>query len=321
MPGYLTRPYAGESDIPLLHQFASRAISAREPGLSYWHPGDVTWQLFGGAAYDPADVLQLWLDHDGAIAGLGWMEPPLNATLDAGPWLDDRADLLKDILDWSEARQREVAATSGSPVPLAYAMLPRDGLTVTALESDPVRVDLLRARSYAAGERFSYRFRRDLAGNIPEPELPPGAVLRWATDADIAGRVDVHRDAWSVWGPSSVTEDGYRGLRAAPGYDAELDVVLEAGGRLVSYCICWADPDTGFGVFEPVGTRPTEAGRGFARAVMFEGLRRLRARGMHTALVGTASVNDRAAMVYQSCGFELVEREVSWSRAVGDVDW
>ncbi|MEX2080740.1 MAG: hypothetical protein WEC33_03920 [Dehalococcoidia bacterium] len=39
-------------------------------------------------------------------------------------------------------------------------------------------------------------------------------------------------------------------------------------------------------------------------------------RGMVTALVGTASVNERAAKVYQSCGFELVERACCWSKVL-----
>ena len=35
--------------------------------------------------------------------------------------------------------------------------------------------------------------------------------------------VDLHRDAWSVWGPSPATVEAYRRLRAAPLYDEELD--------------------------------------------------------------------------------------------------
>ncbi|MEX2080242.1 MAG: GNAT family N-acetyltransferase [Dehalococcoidia bacterium] len=315
MPGFFSRSFTGESDIPLLHDFARQALAARSPGLSYWHPGDVTWQLFGGALYDASKVIHLWLDADG-VAGLAWLEPPLNATIDVRPGMPDGAPLLHEVLAWCEEQRRLFRRPSAGETPVAYSMLPADGLTTVALESDPLRLEVLAQRGYERAERFEYRFQLGLDSAVAAPALPPGAVLRHVTEPDIAERVDLHRDAWSVWGESSVTAKSYRSLRKAPGYDPELDIVLELEGRLVSYCICWADRATGTGVFEPVGTRPSHTGRGFARAVTFEGLRRLRERGMVTALVGTASVNERAATVYQSCGFELVERAWCWSKVL-----
>ena len=41
----------------------------------------------------------------------------------------------------------------------------------------------------------------------------------------------------------------------------------------------------------------------------YEGLRRLKAKGMHTAIVQTAGFNDRALALYKSCGFELIDIE------------
>jgi len=112
-----------------------------------------------------------------------------------------------------------------------------------------------------------------------------------------------------VWGQSSITVGTYRKLRSAPLYDQELDVVLEdSDGRFLSYCIGWQDIANGFGHFEPVGCRPDFTGRGYARAVTIEGLRRMQARGLHTALVSTASVNQRARVLYPSCGFVEADR-------------
>jgi mycothiol synthase len=55
-------------------------------------------------------------------------------------------------------------------------------------------------------------------------------------------------------------------------------VVLEdAGGRFLAYCVGWLDIANGFGHFEPVGCRPSVAGRGYARAVIIEGMRRMQA--------------------------------------------
>ena len=106
-------------------------------------------------------------------------------------------------------------------------------------------------------------------------------------------------------------------LRAHPLYDEQLDIVVEApDGQLVSYCICWVDAANGVGVFEPVGTRPAYAGRGLARAAIFEGMRRLRDRGMHAARVSTASINERALRLYPACGFEVVDIRRYYVKAV-----
>ncbi|MGB0061833.1 GNAT family N-acetyltransferase, partial [Candidatus Binatus sp.] len=166
---------------------------------------------------------------------------------------------------------------------------------------------------------FSMFYSRSLAdAPIAQPELPAGLRLRHATDDDLGARVEVHRDAWSVWGPSKITIENYRRLRAAPQYDPELDVVLEdAGGRFLSYCIGWADTTNGIGHFEPLGCRHDSTGRGYARAVTLEGMRRMQMRGLHTALVATESVNQRARVLYPSCGFVEVDRAHFYVRQLG----
>jgi ribosomal protein S18 acetylase RimI-like enzyme len=202
-------------------------------------------------------------------------------------------------------------------LPRAYSMLGAHTLSVEARDSDAGRIAFFEGRGSVRNERGGYRFTQSLERPMPVPTLPPGFRLRYPTEEDIEERVDLHRDAWSVWGPSGFSVELYRKVRVAPLYDPELDVVLEApDGRLVSYCICWADQASGVGLFEPVGTRPGCARRGLGKATILEGLRRLRARGMRTATVGTASVNEGAAALYRSAGFELVEMEHMYTKAL-----
>jgi ribosomal protein S18 acetylase RimI-like enzyme len=155
------------------------------------------------------------------------------------------------------------------------------------------------------GERSGVRFELDLTQQLPEIELPDGARFHRMSDSDedIAARAELHRDAWSVWGTSRFSEDRYRRLRESSLYDPDLDIVLEHEGRLVSYCICWIDTANGVGMFEPVGTRPSAAQRGYGRAVIREGFRRLRDRGMTIARVATGTINPPAVALYQSAGF------------------
>jgi ribosomal protein S18 acetylase RimI-like enzyme len=201
-------------------------------------------------------------------------------------------------------------------VPIAYQMLGEGTLSVEALDSDEARKALLLGAGYRPIERGSTRFEVSLAEPLGQVPLASGAVLRYPSEKDVAERAELHRDAWSVWGQSTFSERRYRLLRDSPGYHEELDVVLEYEGRLVSYCVCWADRGSGVGYFEPVGTRPSAAGMGFGRAVIVEGLRRLRERGMTIARTATASVNDPAQSLYRSAGFEAVEEQRFYSRKV-----
>jgi ribosomal protein S18 acetylase RimI-like enzyme len=313
MNPFSSRAYDGAADLPLLVEFAQTTTGARWPSATYQKVGDVVWMLYA-AGFDPN--VRLWFAADG-LAAYAWFEPP--ASLDFG--FDIRTCLSRDdsladeILEWAEERRQILASVGRESIPKAYAMLLGDTLTATklsstALDSDGARISLLERRGFRRVDGFTVLYSRSLVGTpISAPELPAGLRLRHATDADLDARVDVHRDAWSVWGKSKVTVENYRRLRAAPLYDPELDVVLEdSDGRFLSYCIGWADTANAIGHFEPVGCRPDSIGRGYARAVTIEAMRRMQARGLRTALVSTASVNQRARVLYPSCGFVEVDR-------------
>ncbi|MHB8376899.1 MAG: GNAT family N-acetyltransferase [Dehalococcoidia bacterium] len=294
-----SRAYSEGTDLERLVEFAAVATTARWPSATYWHAGDVIWRLFSRPDASPTVNVRLWFDADDLV-GVAFFEPPDHAEFDLH---GVRPDIQDDVIGWAERRRIAIAqrgASDDQPVILE----------TTALGSDFARLTALKRNGYTRVERHAVRLRRSLATSIPRVNLPRGLRLRHANDVDIDERVATHRDAWSVWGPSGVTRDAYRTLRAAPVYDQELDIVLEiADGTFASYCICWLDRVNLVGYFEPVGTRPNFAGQGFAHAVIYEGLRRLRDRGMHTALVQTASINERALSTYLSCGFEVAERE------------
>jgi ribosomal protein S18 acetylase RimI-like enzyme len=304
----------GLADLTLLIDFARTALAARWPRSSYWHPGDIVWQLFPFTGTTPIEDVRLWFDEAG-LASFVIFEPPINFRFDLRPGTPLDGPLFEEMLAWAEARRRQLAAAA--PVPKAYEILGEGSLACGAFEGDVERVAALERHGYVPSERTDVRYSRSLDGQLPDPQLPPGFHLRHATESDIQARAELHRDAWSVWGASSESTKRYARRRTAPVYDPELDIVVEApGGQLVSYCICWADAATGVGTFEPVGTRPAFAGQGLARATIYEGFRRLRQRGMHTALVGTAGVNERALRFYPSCGFEVADREVLYVKQV-----
>ena len=310
----ISRAYAGAADLNLLIEFARRAARARWPLSTYKRVGDMVW---AGYALKQSEDVRLWFDA-GDLVAYAFFDPTISLEFDIVPGIM-RYDLLGDeILEWGEGRRRALRSSGNETLPKAFAMLGYKMVTLTmALTSDTRRLALLERRGYLRTDGFDVMYRRNLDGDLSARQLEPSLRLRHATDTDLVERVDVHRDAWSVWGPSAATVENYGRLRNAPIYEAELDVVLEdTSGRFLAYCIGWLDVANRLGNFEPVGCRPAFTRRGYARAVVIECMRRMHARGMHTALVSTASVNQPARALYQSCGFVEEDRAYHYTKGV-----
>jgi ribosomal protein S18 acetylase RimI-like enzyme len=309
VPSSDARPYAGQDDLVSLARFVQQLPDARQRQPSYYHPGDVAWQLY---SVDRSDDVRIWRDG-GAIAAFAIFEPPLTFQFALQP--NAPPELSIDVLAWIADRRALAGDVGLESVPIAYRHLGTRALATTAFDHDEERIALLEAHGYERSVGAGLRFARALDAPLPEIELPPGARFRRMTDGDAEARAELHRAAWNVWGPSQHTTEQYRKLRAAPLYDADLDVVLEHDGVMVSYCVCWTHDENRVGYFEPVGTRASATRRGYGRAVVREGMRRLRAKGMEVAFVGTAAVNAPAAALYVSAGFTGVARERFYVKA------
>ncbi len=68
--------------------------------------------------------------------------------------------------------------------------------------------------------------------------------------------------------------------------------------------MCWVDPLTKVGQFEPVGTAPDFRRQGLAQAVLHEGLRRMQQRGAERAIVIVEAAEEAARQLYAAVGFE-----------------
>jgi len=294
---YDERPYAGSADLPALIRFASDATRLRLPHDATWHPGDFVWELKG--AYDAPHNMRLW--RSGAeVVAVAWLISPGELWLEALP---GHEPLVPEMVAWAEA------ASGACPARV------RAG-------GDPRRVAALEAMGYQRAGPQGVHFRLDLRRALLDALPPQGAVAIDCVDIDAEARAACHRAAWDdlahiglPHARSTFTAELYRALRAAPTYDPRLDILVrDASGELVANCICWVDAGSGIGTFEPVGTRAAFRGRGFARAAVVEGLRRLQSRGMTFARVGTAHFNAPAIATYRSCGFTIIDRTDWWAR-------
>jgi ribosomal protein S18 acetylase RimI-like enzyme len=282
----------------------------------------------------PDKYLQLFFDGAELIA-LAWFEPPTVFEFETRADLADRAELRQLVMTWAADVRRSLPAAYprfvdltdmaawreevSSPKQTAKA----DGyyLTTVCPEADIRRARWLEAQGFAATGHFAPVYFWDLHERLPDPAPPEGCRLRSITDADITERIAVHRAAWDG---SRFDVQRYAEIRRRPSYRQDLDIVLEEqrgpdeAGPFGSYCICWADEHSRVGHFEPVGTRADWRGRGAARAVILEGLRRLKAAGMRWARVSTAGFNKPAQALYESCGFRQVGIERTYMTKLHD---
>lgn len=301
LPRFRTELLEGAADLRDLVAFARQATAARAPSAPYRRPGDVVWGM--RPPNDPQRNVRLWRDAAGLAAYI-WVEPPDYVQFEVRTDLGGDSALLSELFNCGEQCCRPAGGGTAATI------------STTVLASDLARISAAKANGYGRMEqRYGLFYRRSLDVPIPENDLPAGFRVRYATETDIAERVACHRDAWSVWGPSSFNEATQRWLRRAPEFDQTLDLVVEAPeGTFASCCLVWADPSNAAGHFEPVGTRPAFTGRGLAREMLFEGMRRLRRRGIETAYVSTAGHNERARVLYESVGFERFETELWYEK-------
>jgi mycothiol synthase len=295
-----SRPYAGDADRDRMRALIVVASAHARP--NYWHVGDLLWGLYQNTLFDPFTNIRLWEGEAGELRGFAWFSPPVVLEWEVDPRFGRDAPLEEQILAWGETRRRELLEEGDERLFLA-----------SARDDDPEKIALLTRHGFARDEYHMLNMRRDLEQPIPDLALPTGFVVRHVGgEAEWAARVETHRE---VWHPSKVTLEAYRRLRETPGYTPELDLVaVAADGVFASYCVCWLDPANRTGEFEPVGTRPAFRGLGAGKAVMLEGLRRLKAHGARTAIVYSVGDNKASVRLYEAVGFRTIARNYYYSR-------
>ena len=291
----MSRPYGGETDLRSIMEFLSSVISAGPAG-AYWHPGDVVWGMYQNMVFDARRGVRLW-EEDGELVGFGWLEEPDGVVMQVHPRLRGSGLLEGEMLEWAARQTRAV-----------YGEQAEDELWTRVAEDEPRLVALLAELGFERDPDHALKMSRGLDSPITESALLDGWTVREVGgQEEWEDRVEIHRD---VWHPSRVTLEAYQRLRTAPGYDPRLDLVAVApDGTFGSYCICWFDPESRTGLFEPLGTRTMYRGKGLGKSVMYEGLRRLRELGAHTAFVIALHDNEAARSLYESVGFQTVNRE------------
>jgi len=191
----------------------------------------------------------------------------------------------------------------------------RQQLTLWAHANDSLRQDLLTRRGYSKSKWLpEQQRRRDMREPIPDFQPADGYTIR------ALGDVDEHPNrswvSWKAFHPDEPDEkyegwDWYRNVQRAPLYRRDLDLIAVApNGDFAAFVTLWFDDVTRTAAFEPVGTHPDHQRKGLGKALMAEGLRRVRDLGATLCTVG--SYSERAGNLYASMGFTEYDLDEAW---------
>jgi mycothiol synthase len=299
------RPYRDAADMARMKHLVMVGTQANI-SASYMHPGLLDYHTqYPDARYPPDEQanrrnLRLWEDLDGDPPPLqAWaMFSRLEGSFDlfVHPELYG-TPLHEAVMDayviWAEARAREAGLQQIMPW--------------WAMEYDAVLTRLMQARGFVTPPLVgppAPLFERTLEA-LPRVQLPDGFTVQGVSSPE-EGRLR----AWVTHGAFSSHEDwegytaGYAHFMGFAAYDGEHDLFVRApDGRGASACTIWFDPVNAVGLFEPVGTHPDFQRQGLGKAVMAEGMRRMKAAGMRQAIVGFDPNNLAALALYTSLGF------------------
>jgi ribosomal protein S18 acetylase RimI-like enzyme len=181
--------------------------------------------------------------------------------------------------------------------------------TMWVFEDDAALISHLWRRGFVCGEEYLNYYERSLSTTLPGLSLPPGFNVQQVTEEDGLKRALASHAAFGSDKPLEAYWPRYQRFMRSPAYVPDLDLVTVApDGSFASFCICWLDPVNRVGLFEPVGTHPDYQRLGLGKAVMLEGLHRMQAAGMQTAIVGAENDNPVAQGLYRSIGFQAVNK-------------
>jgi GNAT superfamily N-acetyltransferase len=305
------RPYYDTTDLDRMRQLLMAGMQSGVPA-SYMHPGMLDWMTH----YPPdeeanrRDIL-LW-------EGAGEASPTLAAwaifarhegTFDLfvrhavhGSPLQER--IVDEYVAWAAERARAVG--------LSHIR------SFWALDYDTVLERLLLARGFVVLDDLPLPLFERTLDNLPDVRLPSGFSVRGVQD-----REDGRRRAQVTYAAfrSDADWDGYWAdyaqLIGSAVYDGERDLLVTApDGRGAAACTIWFDAVNVVGLFEPVATHPDFQGRGLGKAVMAEGMRRMKAAGMKRAVLGFDPHNVAARALYTALGFSAVCHFVLYSKDV-----
>jgi len=312
IPGLSFRPLNPQADFPEFARLRNRCNE--EDGLAGRPTAeDLAHWMAATERFDPVhDVLLAEVNGRLVATTSGGWEPDNDGGQDFMVYGDvdpawRRRGLGGALLRWTEARQRQVAA-SAPPAPARR-------LESWSFVQEAGRNALLEANGYQAIRYWFDMDRPDLE-DIPDAPLSDGFEFSPAREEDAREAWDLLKAAFADhFGGFDTGEDAYRQFLSDPNRDIRNWVIVRHEGRIVGEALNRVRhaENEALGVRRgwviAVAVLPEFQRRGIGRAIVAQSLRQFREVGLTSARLGVDAENAHGALgLYDSLGFSVVER-------------
>ncbi len=290
------RALLDERDLKAMLAVLTRGRTA-DNGSYYIHIGDLMWWLYypplGGGLWDH---IHLWDDPESPGTLLGW-------ALISPDWVGLDVYVQPELRGSTSAREMYLWAEEEA-VRIAREQRRTSISVAWVRHDDAVLAEHFTERGFRLGKGLT-QLQRSLDEEQLPAELLDGFTLRGCMgEPEVAARAKAQHGAFSSPAPFECYLERFTKFMRSMVYKTELDIVAVApDGQIGAFCIVWTDLANEVGLFEPVGTHPDFQRKGLGRAVMLEGLRRLKERGMKTTIVCTGEDHLPAIKLYEAVGF------------------
>ena len=307
------RPYGNEEDYWRMRQFLREIMLLNHLHQYSWHVARLDyWWWFANPDIEKFDLTQavfLWETETGEIAAILNPEGKGQAYLQVHPKYHT-PELEEEMIVTAETHLQHPNREGKKRV------------LVLADSKNSSRHEILKRRGYQKVERpetsetihiFS------LANEIQEVITPAGYTIRALghglelLERCYASGLGFHDDDINSARENRDDPSWYHHIQSAPLYRRDLDIVAIANdGSIASFCTVWFDDVTRTAYFEPVATVPKHQRHGLGKAVLTEGLRRLKRMGAKIATVGGYS--DAANGLYFSVFGKEFDQTQPWEK-------
>jgi len=309
----IMRPYRNEEDYWRTRQFLRDVMLANNLSQHSWHVARLDyWYWFANPHIEKFNLTKavfFWETEAGEIAAVLNPEGKGQVYLQIHPKLRTR-ELEEEIILTAEKQLKHLNGEG------------RQRIQVFADSKDTLRHDILKRRGYQKVERpetnETIHF-FPLANEIKEVETPAGYTIRALghglelLERCYASGLGFHDDDIHTARENRDDPTWYHDIQSAPLYRRDLDIVAVADdGSIAAFCTVWFDDVTRTAYFEPIATVPKHQRHGLGKAVLTEGLRRLKRMGAKLATVGGYS--ERANALYFSVFGKEHEVSEPWEK-------
>lgn len=313
------RTYRDETDLTAIADLTNLCYKADQID-SYLSVGELRDDV-NAPNFDIHRDLRLWEDKQGRLVARAslWF-PEAGEQFTSGLGFSIHPDLRgsgieTQILRWAEARVQEASQGFEGVVELHSG--DRSHLRD--------RFTLLEQHGFSWCRTFK-RLSQPLTRLIPTATLPEGFTIRCVNPAqDGAAWVEMFNQTFvDHWNHHPMTLEQFNYHVAQSTYNPELDLVAIApDGTMAAFCsnLIFPEENAQLGRQEGwvglLGTRRGYRRLGLGRAILLEGLRRLQAAGMETALIGVDSQNpNQAYRLYEDVGFQLLFESMVYAKVI-----